>query len=64
VLWLKVKGFLATMGHAHCGPPYTREEMSIDHKTYMTIMIGHTLAKLFGRVMEIELNGYMETMNL
>ena len=29
-----------------------------------TIMIGHTLAKLYGAVMEAELIDYMETLNL
>ena len=32
----------------------------MDPNTYRTIMIGHTLAKLYGAVMEAELNDYME----
>ena len=30
----------------------------------MIIMIGHTLAKLYGAIMEEELNDYMETLSL
>ena len=36
----------------------------MDPNTYRTIMIGHTLAKLYGAVMEAELNDYMETLSL
>ena len=36
----------------------------MDPNTYRTIMIGHTLAKLYGAVMEAELSDYMETLNL
>ena len=36
----------------------------MDPNTYRTIMIGHTLAKLYGAVMETELSDYMETLNL
>ena len=32
--------------------------------TYRTIMIGHTLAKLYGAVMEAELSNHTETLNL
>ena len=30
--------------------------------TYTTIMIGHTLAKLYGAIMEVELSDYIETL--
>ena len=36
----------------------------MDPNTYRTIMLGHTLAKLYGAVMEAELRDYMETLNL
>ena len=37
----------------------------MDPNTYRTIiMIGHTLAKLYGAVMEAELSDYMETLSL
>ena len=36
----------------------------MDPNTYRTIMIGHTLAKLYGAVMEEELSDYMETLSL
>ena len=37
---------------------------SMDPNTYRTIMISHTLAKLYGTIMEVELTGYMEKMGL
>ena len=36
----------------------------MDPNTYRTIMIGHTLAKLYGAVMEAELSYYIETLSL
>ena len=50
-------------------PQWTMKTMALIHKggdpmdpnTYRTIMIGHTLTKLYGAVMEAELNDYMET---
>ena len=36
----------------------------MDPNTYRTIMIGHTLAKLYSALMETELNDYMETLSL
>ena len=36
----------------------------IDRNTYQIIMIGHMLAKLYGAIMEAELNDYMETLSL
>ena len=36
----------------------------MDPNTYRTVMIGHTLAKLYGAVMEAELNDYMDTLSL
>ena len=36
----------------------------MDPNTYRTIIIGPTLAKLYGAVMEAELSDYMETLNL
>ena len=36
----------------------------MDPNTYRTIMIGHTLAKLYGAIMEVELSNYMKTLNL
>ena len=36
----------------------------MDPNTYRTSMIGHTHAKLYGAVMEAELNDYMETLSL
>ena len=36
----------------------------MDPNTYKTIMIRHMLAKLYGAVMEGELNDYMETLSL
>ena len=52
-------------------PQWTMNTMAPIHKggdpmdpnTYRTIMIGHTLAKLYGAVMEAELNDYMETLS-
>ena len=34
----------------------------MDPNTYRTIMIGQTLIKLYGAVMEAKLNNYMETL--
>ena len=36
----------------------------MDPNTYTAIMIGHTLTKLNGSVMEAKLNDYMETLSL
>ena len=35
----------------------------MDWNTYRIIMIGYMLAKLYGEVMEAELNDYMETLS-
>ena len=36
----------------------------MDPSTYRNIMIGHTLAKLYGAIMEAEFNDYMEILSL
>ena len=36
----------------------------MDPNTYRIIMIGHTLAKLYDVVMEVEFIDYVETLNL
>ena len=48
----------------HIVAPIHKGRDSMDPYTYKTIMIGHTLAKLYGTIMEVELTGYMEKMGL
>ena len=36
----------------------------MDPNTYRTHMIGHMATKLYGAIMEVELNDYMETLSL
>ena len=45
-------------------PPIHKGGDLMDPNTYRTIMIGHTLTKLYGAIMEAELSDHMETLSL
>ena len=57
------EGFLPQWTMNTVAPIY-RGGNPMDPNTYRTIMIGHTLAKLYGAVTEVEINDYMETLSL
>ena len=51
------------MDHVYCGLIY-KEGDTMNPNTYRTIIIGHTLAKWYDTVMEVELSRFIAIMGL